>query len=81
MIVAFYDDSVKTTTLLTSQNFKISDRGQTPDVKGSSDRTIDGTLKSWEIYRRYEEELSIDHLKPAGWTIIKGWIDNSTAIY
>ncbi|MFW6135106.1 MAG: hypothetical protein ACOC5R_05975 [Elusimicrobiota bacterium] len=59
--IGLYEDSGKTTEIVTSDSFESKDNAQMTNMGGDY-RTTDGTLEVWNRYEKYETKLKLKNL-------------------
>lgn len=76
-----YQDESRTTTLISSRGNFATTPDRRDDHKGGTRRTMSGALKSWTVYHKYEESISITQINQTDLETLEDIIENKTTVY
>ena len=76
-----YQDESRTITLLSSRGDFVTNPERTDDYKGGQRRTLSGQLKTWQVYHKYEENITIEELSQSNLEILEDIIYNRQTVW
>ena len=76
-----YEDENRENILISSRGNFATDPQRRDDYRGGERRTLNGTLKTWSVYNKYNEQISITQIGQSNLEILEDIIYDRQTVY